>query len=199
MYLRTEEIRREFVRVRDGKSIAYTRKTSFAHLKCDNCGSLFKRQVGNTIAAKRCNNDVGHYCSDCPAQSIAGIEGQKTRKANLKKKIGQVRYVSAGKGKGKYAWEYVGEEYPYSKPYCGSILQHIKMVEEHLGRTLKKGECVHHIDGDKLNNDINNLDVMSKDEHNKCHGAGANELLFELYQEGIVVYNRETKRYERRQ
>lgn len=42
-------------------------------------------------------------------------------------------------------------------------------MEQHLGRKLKKGEVVHHIDGNKTNNNINNLQLMTAKEHSKMH------------------------------
>ena len=41
-------------------------------------------------------------------------------------------------------------------------LEHRKVLEEHLGRKLKSEEIVHHIDGDKQNNDLNNLQIMTR-------------------------------------
>lgn len=46
---------------------------------------------------------------------------------------------------------------------------HRVVMEKHLGRKLKKDEVVHHIDGDKTNNEITNLKVMNRKEHNKLH------------------------------
>lgn len=40
-------------------------------------------------------------------------------------------------------------------------------VEKFLGRKLKSTEHVHHIDGNKVNNDIRNLMVVSNSEHRK--------------------------------
>ena len=37
------------------------------------------------------------------------------------------------------------------------------------GRKLRSDEVVHHIDGNKLNNDVSNLEVLSRSEHNGIH------------------------------
>ena len=49
------------------------------------------------------------------------------------------------------------------------ILQHRYVVEMHLGRKLESHEHVHHIDGNRANNAIENLMVMSSTEHHKLH------------------------------
>lgn len=41
----------------------------------------------------------------------------------------------------------------------GYTLEHRKVMAEHIGRPLKRSESVHHIDGDRQNNDINNLQL----------------------------------------
>jgi hypothetical protein len=46
-------------------------------------------------------------------------------------------------------------------------------MEVTLGRKLTKNECVHHVDGDKLNNDPGNLVVLSRSEHQRLHQTGA--------------------------
>ena len=58
----------------------------------------------------------------------------------------------------------------YSKPKKGWILEHRAAVENFIKRMLKKGECVHHIDEDKENNEIENLMLFkSHREHSKFH------------------------------
>ena len=52
--------------------------------------------------------------------------------------------------------------------YYGRHL-HRKVAEEKIGRTLKKGEIVHHIDGNKHNNSPANLEVMTQSEHMRTH------------------------------
>lgn len=43
------------------------------------------------------------------------------------------------------------------------------VVEQHLGRRLASDEHVHHINGDKLDDQLENLRVMSPSEHSKLH------------------------------
>jgi len=47
--------------------------------------------------------------------------------------------------------------------------EHRYLMEKHIGRKLEKAEIVHHIDGDKLNNDISNLKIMNRSSHQKLH------------------------------
>ena len=46
---------------------------------------------------------------------------------------------------------------------------HKYLLEIKLGRKLTKNEVAHHIDGNKLNNDINNIQLMTRSEHIKHH------------------------------
>lgn len=48
-------------------------------------------------------------------------------------------------------------------------MAHQVVMEKYLGRKLNKGEEVHHIDGNRSNNHISNLQVMSKSEHASMH------------------------------
>lgn len=49
------------------------------------------------------------------------------------------------------------------------ITEHRKVMEDVLGRKLLPDEVVHHKDGNKQNNDPNNLQVMSPSEHSSYH------------------------------
>ena len=50
------------------------------------------------------------------------------------------------------------------------VFVHRWVVENHLGRKLKKGEVVHHLNGNKLDNDFSNLMVFeSQYEHYQWH------------------------------
>lgn len=50
--------------------------------------------------------------------------------------------------------------------------EHRIVAEMKIGRALRPGEVVHHIDGDPRNNAPNNLEVMTQAEHMQKHGLG---------------------------
>lgn len=51
----------------------------------------------------------------------------------------------------------------------GYVLEHRVVMENRLGRLLGADEVVHHLDGNKKNNDIENLQVMNVIAHAKLH------------------------------
>lgn len=70
--------------------------------------------------------------------------------------------------KGDYLYALVPEH-----PKCtknGYVLMHRIIMENHLNRVLNDNEVVHHLDENKHNNDINNLKLLTKKEHNLLHG-----------------------------
>lgn len=58
----------------------------------------------------------------------------------------------------------------------GFVAEHRYVAEQKLGRHLKRGEVVHHIDRDRKNNDPDNLIVFhTKEDHNRFHNGGTLE------------------------
>ena len=49
---------------------------------------------------------------------------------------------------------------------------HVVLMEQVLGRPLEKNEVVHHINGDKRDNSLENLQVMDRGEHTRMHTSG---------------------------
>lgn len=47
--------------------------------------------------------------------------------------------------------------------------EHRVIIEKAIGRTLSNNEVVHHINGEKKDNRIENLEILSKSEHIKLH------------------------------
>jgi hypothetical protein len=65
--------------------------------------------------------------------------------------------------------------------------EHVLVAEAAIGRRLNKGEHVHHIDGDKLNNSPTNLLVLTDAEHKHVHWQ-LGEVAFDLFRRGLIVF-----------
>ena len=85
---------------------------------------------------------------------MSRVERRKMHR--IKKREGDT-YVHTGSG-------YVFEKYEGKWKY-----QHRVVMERHLRRKLKKGEIVHHKNGDRGNNQISNLEVMTDRAHKLSH------------------------------
>jgi len=70
------------------------------------------------------------------------------------------------------------------------IDEHRLIMEAHLGRKLSFNEVVHHKDGDKKNNKIENLELMSRAEHSKYHMTGD---LYPFTREQAVLRGRKSR------
>lgn len=87
-------------------------------------------------------------------------------------------------------------EHPKAKSE-GYIYYHILVAEEMIGRNLTKQECVHHIDKDRLNNNINNLIIfVSNSAHSAYHRGGilistSNKHIYDCKSQNSMAYCKE--------
>jgi len=63
-------------------------------------------------------------------------------------------------------------EHPHANKYTGYILEHRLIMEEKLGRYLESSEIVHHIDGNRKNNNAENLLLENKKTHETGYVGG---------------------------
>ena len=56
-------------------------------------------------------------------------------------------------------------EHPFAWKGSGYIFEHRLVMEQKLGRFLNKNEVVHHIDENKKNNSIDNLEILDRGKH----------------------------------
>ncbi len=77
----------------------------------------------------------------------------------------------------------------------GYIMEHRLIIEEYLGRYLNKEERIHHIDGDKGNNNINNLYLCKNiSDHFYMHQKLL-QLGYKLIILGLIKFNKEKGNY----
>lgn len=96
--------------------------------------------------------------------------------------------VSWRGGKNKNNKGYIHVWVPKDNPYYlmtkgrrGRILEHRLNMAEHLGRCLERGEVVHHKNGIRHDNRIENLELIScKGKHNTHEGQKYQELINEI-------------------
>ena len=77
------------------------------------------------------------------------------------------------------------------------IDEHRYLVEKVIGRKLKRNEVVHHKDGNKRNNDLLNLEILSLSEHSSMHVKEQmknpdyiNELRKKVKKRAVTVYKK---------
>lgn len=89
----------------------------------------------------------------------------------------------------KKCWQSYVKEFPKTfiddAGYIGSRhgRMHRRIMENHLGRTLPKNEHVHHINGNKQDNRLENLMVLPISEHMKFHRGGVKISKMPIYNE----------------
>ena len=68
----------------------------------------------------------------------------------------------------------------------GWFLEHRLVMEKMLGRYLNDNELVHHIDGNRENNDISNLQLVTAGEHKRTYRDGFKEGLGRGFAAGFL-------------
>lgn len=146
------------------------------------------RQLGNKlgidIMALRYSNPAKYltppkmYEVECKSCKGAFVSHNKKAKFCSKKCMGvymKQRYTfnvlnrkdSSGK-RYKYVGKRVSKDgisYPENKILARTL------TEAYIGRKLKSFECIHHIDGDVTNNNLENLVIMRLGEHSSLHNT----------------------------
>lgn len=116
---------------------------------CEECGKIVE------MPPSQYKRSSHHFCSRKCHMVFMNRELNPTRMTpEVRAKL---RACHLGKGEGK----------GYEKTYGRHT--HRIIAEQILGRPLKDGEIVHHIDSNKRNNTPSNLMIMTQSEHCRLH------------------------------
>lgn len=175
-----ERCGKEFLAYKIHKRKYCSRKCSdFAEkktIKCENCGKKFKLLKSHLRVRVRFGKT--RYCSKkCyfEAIKIKDIECSQCHKLFKPLRKSSVfcsaRCVSdsrKGIKKGDGFWYENGYKVIYTDNGNG-IKEHIKIMEEYLGRKIDQYECVHHCNEIRDDNRLENLELMLIGEHSSWH------------------------------
>lgn len=119
-------------------------------ITCGKCGQDRWIQFDNLIKERRKPTFTG-VCQSC-WYTLTWAE--KHRDRPLQRKVTPHGYVKV----------YLGMHHPMADKR-GETYEHRLVMTKHLGRPLESSEHVHHLDGDKTNNDVANLELIGNQTH----------------------------------
>lgn len=120
---------------------------------CLTCGKTFKTFLVFKDRKKFCSKE----CYSKDMKNRTGIKHPR-----FKYKIAYGRH-------GRY-FAVLSPHHPYADGK-GYVMEHRLVMEKHIGRFLKPDEVIHHIDENPKNNDISNLRLMVKTDHDQLHSV----------------------------
>lgn len=166
-------------------------KASHITLKCEDCNQVREVQRNTDILGKK-----EHPCRVCSNKrnGIAkrGKPSWNAGKTFEPKKVGTSYIDYHGY---RQIWIGASASIEYGRK-DGYVLEHRKVVQDHLGRPLTRDELIHHLDGDKLNNEIKNLFVCSDTYHHRDIHISLEQAAFELFKNGLITFDQATSTYK---
>lgn len=150
-------------------------KAKTKSINCPVCGNAFEIRLSDHRVKAGANLYCSKKCADkalmkgeekpCP---VCGKLFYTTRRKTCSVACGNIYKGQKAEHKTYIENGYVTEfKNGYNKK--GNVKQHRRIMEEHIGRRLEPDEVVHHINGIKTDNRIENLQLMTRTEHSSLH------------------------------
>jgi hypothetical protein len=155
--------------------------------QCEQCGSTFSpRKPEQKYCCHPCYwkaKQGAYFCAHCKRQFRLTSSNQKYCSLACRSKVNS----GANHYNYKGGFTRTRDGYRMISVEGRSIFEHRYVMEQHLGRTLSDDEVVHHRDGDKLNNALENLELVTRSHHvSHCHATYRTEVEKECKRCGAV-------------
>lgn len=170
---------------------------------CDICKIEKPVKYADLNQSRKNRNSNIDYCKLC-AKILYSGENNPSKRQEVREKISQAH---KGKGKNFIANDGFNSQIVFRKVDSNGyilvydlikdkyIQEHRYNYEQFLQRPLKNYEQIHHIDGNKQNNKVSNLQLCdSISVHNHIH-SNLEQQSFELVKKGILIFDKEKNEY----
>lgn len=154
------------------KARKYGGTTVVADVTCPGCSEVRSFPL-YTLREQMKRANFGGHCRACMLKQAreGATRWRKTRYKKGSRWETSAGYIALGSS------AIVDAELPMFRAMLktgGSVLEHRWVMAKHLGRPLRSDECIDHRDGNKTNNEIDNLRiyVRGKNQEGSCNGHG---------------------------
>lgn len=149
--------------------------------ECDDCGKQYEVMYRNYYKSQQKRGWSGQtFCSSCAV-----------KKSNQNRDYNSKNYYISGDG---YKMVKIGKKKNGVGWTCYEK-EHKIIAEKRLGRKLNKKEIVHHIDGNKLNNEESNLHICYDHTEHRLSHTSLQDIGYELYKKGLLNFDTKTGKY----
>lgn len=169
---------------------------------CDRCGKKSTQRWQDITKARRKHNTDLDYCPLCSMKEYCLGDKNPAKQLENRQKISL-----ATRGKSKTFKEGTNPRVLKRKITSGGYIliwdekkriyvqEHRVVMSKFLKRELHKGESIHHINGNKTDNDITNLYLCQNErEHQRLHQQ-LQQVSLDLVRRGIVAFGQASKQY----
>jgi len=188
----------------DGQDIKLLTFSSRAYVLriCDKCGEEKEVAWNDLARCRKKHNRIEDYCFKCSMIIYNTGDNNPSKRLENRLKISEVT-----RGKSKKFKDGINQRILLTKIMTSGhiaiwseedkkyIAEHRLIMAQHKNIMHQDLQNIHHIDGNKTNNNINNLIELSNSEHTALHGQ-LNNIAFELVKNNFIIFDRYTNKYK---
>lgn len=164
---------------------------------CEKCG---ERKIVQWCDVKRAREkssyDGKDYCNKCGTSVKNSGDKNPAKRLDVRRKISEATKGRSKTFKDGKNLRILGRKVDsggyikvYSEELKDYVHEHRAIMQNILNRNLRKGEIVHHLDGDKKNNNIENLLLCSSESEHKIVHRNLEQIGYDLFKKGVIQYS----------
>ncbi len=172
-------------------------------VKCDLCGAITNTTVNNYNLSQQRNGDTGMTkCRSCSCKITA------EKRIGVVSPFKGIRKPPELRGENSSMWnggKYVDvhgyvmkhidiPRYETANGWESYRKEHTLIIENELNRNLIKGEIIHHVDGNRQNNELSNLWLSDNTGHRNAHQS-LQVIGYRMIKAGLIQFDHENGKY----